>query len=54
MRGFLRSIFAPYLTVIEARNGIEALEIAKSREINLILRYALRIGVSIMGTDCWE
>ncbi|KAF8602905.1 hypothetical protein BDV93DRAFT_557089 [Ceratobasidium sp. AG-I] len=37
MRGFLRSIFAPYLTIIEAKNGLEALEIARTHEVNLIL-----------------
>jgi CheY-like chemotaxis protein len=42
MRSFIRSIFAPYVVVIlEASSGIEALEIAATRDVNLILRYDL-------------
>lgn len=41
MRRFLRSIFEPYLNVLEASNGLQALEIAMAHEIGLILRYAV-------------
>ncbi|KAF8689719.1 His Kinase A (phosphoacceptor) domain, partial [Rhizoctonia solani] len=37
MRAYIRKIFSPYLTVTEARNGIEALKVAMSQKINLIL-----------------
>ncbi|QRV90185.1 response regulator receiver [Ceratobasidium sp. AG-Ba] len=37
MRSFIRSIFVPYLSVIEAGNGIEALDILANRDVNLIL-----------------
>lgn len=38
MRQFLRSVFEPYLTVLEAADGLQALEIATTQEVNLILR----------------
>ncbi|KAG9122882.1 hypothetical protein FRC07_000555 [Ceratobasidium sp. 392] len=41
MRNFLRSIFAPYMTVLEAHDGVEALEVVQSSDVNLILRQAL-------------
>ncbi|KAF8603915.1 hypothetical protein BDV93DRAFT_523067 [Ceratobasidium sp. AG-I] len=37
MREYIRKIFAPYLRVIQACNGIEALEIASSQKLNLVL-----------------
>ncbi|KAG8690757.1 hypothetical protein FRC11_009316 [Ceratobasidium sp. 423] len=37
MRAYIRKIFAPYLTVVEAKNGPEALEVAISQKLNLIL-----------------
>ncbi|CAE6495191.1 unnamed protein product [Rhizoctonia solani] len=37
MRAYTRKIFSPYLTVLEAKNGPEALEISMSQRLNLIL-----------------
>ncbi|CAE6472804.1 unnamed protein product [Rhizoctonia solani] len=37
MRGYVRKIFTPYLTVLEARDGVEALRIARSQRLNLVL-----------------
>ncbi|CAE6436787.1 unnamed protein product, partial [Rhizoctonia solani] len=37
MRAYVRKIFTPYLTVFEAHNGVEALSIAKSQRLNLVL-----------------
>ncbi|CAE6469443.1 unnamed protein product [Rhizoctonia solani] len=37
MRSYIRKIFNPHLTVLEARDGVEALQIALSQEIGLIL-----------------
>ncbi|KAJ1307032.1 hypothetical protein OPQ81_008011 [Rhizoctonia solani] len=37
MRAYIRKIFSPYLTVVEAKDGSEALEIAISQKLNLIL-----------------
>ncbi|KAG9118948.1 hypothetical protein FRC07_006268, partial [Ceratobasidium sp. 392] len=37
MRNFLRSIFAPYMTVLEARDGQEALDVARSNNVDLVL-----------------
>ncbi|KAG9126581.1 hypothetical protein FRC07_002921 [Ceratobasidium sp. 392] len=42
MRSFLRSIFTPYMTVFEARDGQEALEVLQSNDVNLILRHVPR------------
>ena len=39
MRRYLCSVFEPYLTVLEAGNGMQALEIAMSHEVNIILTY---------------
>ncbi|KAG9079051.1 hypothetical protein FRC06_007983, partial [Ceratobasidium sp. 370] len=37
MRKYLRRIFSPYLTVMEAQDGIEALHIASTQKLHLIL-----------------
>ncbi|EUC55592.1 multi-sensor signal transduction histidine kinase, putative, partial [Rhizoctonia solani AG-3 Rhs1AP] len=37
MRAFIRKIFTPYLTVVEAKSGADALEIAASQKVNLVL-----------------
>ncbi|CAE7175104.1 unnamed protein product [Rhizoctonia solani] len=37
MRGYIRKIFSPYLTVLEAQDGYEALQIAKSQKLHLVL-----------------
>ncbi|CAE6393946.1 unnamed protein product [Rhizoctonia solani] len=37
MRAFIRKIFTPYLTVVEAKSGTDALEIAASQKVNLVL-----------------
>jgi PAS domain S-box-containing protein len=37
IRDYVRRIFSPYCTVLEARDGVEALEIAKTRRPDLIL-----------------
>ncbi|KAF8603037.1 hypothetical protein BDV93DRAFT_607104 [Ceratobasidium sp. AG-I] len=46
MRRYLRSVFEPYLTVLEAGNGLQALEIAMSHEVNLILTDVLMPKIS--------
>ncbi|KAG8771581.1 hypothetical protein FRC12_003528 [Ceratobasidium sp. 428] len=38
MRSFIGSVFAPHMTVFEARDGLEALEVARSNNVDLILR----------------
>jgi CheY-like chemotaxis protein len=37
MRRYLRKIFSTYLTVLEARDGHEALSIAKLQKLNAVL-----------------
>ncbi|CAE6472751.1 unnamed protein product [Rhizoctonia solani] len=37
MRAFIRKIFTPYLTVVEAKSGVDALKIAASQKVNLVL-----------------
>ncbi|QRV74353.1 protein-histidine kinase [Ceratobasidium sp. AG-Ba] len=37
MRQYIRKIFSPYLTVWEARDGIEALEVVSTQKLNLVL-----------------
>ncbi|CAE6427624.1 unnamed protein product [Rhizoctonia solani] len=37
MRAYVRKIFTPYLTVLEAHDGIDALRIARSQRLNLVL-----------------
>ncbi|CAE6344989.1 unnamed protein product [Rhizoctonia solani] len=37
MRGYIRKIFSPYVTVLEARDGPEALQIARSQKLHLVL-----------------
>ncbi|KAG8688123.1 hypothetical protein FRC09_013097, partial [Ceratobasidium sp. 395] len=37
MRQYVRKIFSPYLTVLEARDGVEALRIATTQKLNLVL-----------------
>ncbi|KAH7327637.1 hypothetical protein B0J17DRAFT_680426 [Rhizoctonia solani] len=37
MRSYVRKIFTPYLTVLEASDGVEALRIARSQRLNLVL-----------------
>ncbi|KAG8747317.1 hypothetical protein FRC10_001496 [Ceratobasidium sp. 414] len=37
MRGYIRKILSPYLTVLEARDGYEALNIIKFQKLNAIL-----------------
>ncbi|KAG9124716.1 hypothetical protein FRC07_010519 [Ceratobasidium sp. 392] len=37
MRHYVRKIFSPYLTVLEARDGVEALEIATTQRLHLVL-----------------
>ncbi|KAG8751494.1 hypothetical protein FRC12_012423 [Ceratobasidium sp. 428] len=41
MRSFLRSIFAPFMKVLEACDGVDALEVVHSSDVDLILRQAL-------------
>ncbi|CAE6366411.1 unnamed protein product [Rhizoctonia solani] len=37
MRAYIRKIFTPYLTVVEGSNGTDALKIATSQKVNLLL-----------------
>ncbi|CAE6344687.1 unnamed protein product [Rhizoctonia solani] len=37
MRGYIRKIFNPYVTVLEAQDGCEALQIASSQKVHLVL-----------------
>ncbi|CAE7221364.1 unnamed protein product [Rhizoctonia solani] len=37
MRAYIRKIFTPYLTVVEAKNGADALKITASRKVNIVL-----------------
>ncbi|CAE6344693.1 unnamed protein product [Rhizoctonia solani] len=37
MRSYVRKIFTPYLTVLEAHDGVEALRVARSQRLNLVL-----------------
>ncbi|KAH7327639.1 hypothetical protein B0J17DRAFT_772105 [Rhizoctonia solani] len=37
IRTYIRKIFTPYLTVLEARDGCEALQIAKSQKLHMVL-----------------
>ncbi|CAE6427632.1 unnamed protein product [Rhizoctonia solani] len=37
MRGYIRKIFSPYSTVLEAQDGCEALQIARSQKLNMVL-----------------
>ncbi|KAJ1307039.1 hypothetical protein OPQ81_008018 [Rhizoctonia solani] len=37
MRSYVRKIFTPYLTVLEARDGVEALQISRFQRLNLVL-----------------
>lgn len=37
MRRYIRKIFSPYLAVLEARDGFEALSIIKLQKLNAIL-----------------
>ncbi|KAG8762529.1 hypothetical protein FRC11_009064, partial [Ceratobasidium sp. 423] len=37
MRGYIRKIFSPYLTVLEAQDGCEALQIARSQKLHMVL-----------------
>ncbi|KAG8762531.1 hypothetical protein FRC11_009066, partial [Ceratobasidium sp. 423] len=37
MRAYVRKIFTPYLTVLEAHDGVDALRIARSQRLNLVL-----------------
>ncbi|KAF8602883.1 hypothetical protein BDV93DRAFT_523732 [Ceratobasidium sp. AG-I] len=46
MRGYIRKIFSPYLTVFEAKDGSEALEIAKTQKLNMVLCDVLMHGMS--------
>ncbi|QRV93276.1 response regulator receiver [Ceratobasidium sp. AG-Ba] len=46
MRGYVRKIFSPYLTVLEARSGFEALSIIKLQRLNAILCDVMMPGMS--------
>jgi CheY-like chemotaxis protein len=37
MRAYIRKIFTPYLRVLEAHDGVEALQVARSQRLNLVL-----------------
>ncbi|GAB1518066.1 hypothetical protein RhiTH_001124 [Rhizoctonia solani] len=37
MRRYVRKIFSPYVTILEAQDGLEALQIAKSQKLHIIL-----------------
>ncbi|CUA74876.1 hypothetical protein RSOLAG22IIIB_11543 [Rhizoctonia solani] len=37
MRGYIRKIFNPYVTVLEAQDGCEALQITNSQKVHLVL-----------------
>ncbi|KAJ1307038.1 hypothetical protein OPQ81_008017 [Rhizoctonia solani] len=37
MRGYIHNIFSPYLTVLEAKDGCEALQIASSQKLHMVL-----------------
>ncbi|KAH7327638.1 hypothetical protein B0J17DRAFT_722634 [Rhizoctonia solani] len=48
MRAYISNIFSPYLTVLEARDGCEALQVAKSQKLHMVLWH-----VAINQTDNW-
>ncbi|CAE6499988.1 unnamed protein product [Rhizoctonia solani] len=37
MRAYIRKIFSPYLTIVDAKNGADALKITASQKVNLVL-----------------
>ncbi|CCO32341.1 hypothetical protein BN14_06400 [Rhizoctonia solani AG-1 IB] len=37
MRGYIRKIFSPYVTILEAQDGLEALQIARSQKLHMVL-----------------